>query len=99
MVRNRYLIAGVRGDPIKVKGTENNEDPEVMGLRIQGRNVKEQGNNATNKSLQGDGAEFPWDGFTGVATHSRTFLGEAWSTLQQIKEQISAGNDIMDLGS
>lgn len=69
MVRNRYLIEGVRRGPIRQK-EQNNGDPEVLGLKIQGRNVKEQGYNANNKSLQGDGVDFSPDGLTGVATHS-----------------------------
>lgn len=50
---------------------------EVLGLKIQ-VNIKKQENNATNESLQEDGVEFAIDGYTGVATHSRKFLGEAW---------------------
>lgn len=76
MVRNRYFIEGVGRDSIRSE-TENNKDPEVLSLKLQHRIVKKQGKKAINKSLQRVRVVFSPDGLTGVATHSRTFLGEA----------------------
>lgn len=50
MVRNRYL-EGAGVIPSR-KRTENNEELEVLVLKIQSRNIKEQRNNTTNIALQ-----------------------------------------------